>query len=102
MTAPALIAETQALRERVRVLEEENARLQQELDRTWRERNRAVAENKAWRDVMYVPGLPLRAARVDEFGPGEGEEVHLPALTPQRLTDLLDMIAQARAALSGE
>lgn len=77
---------TAALEERVKLLEAENARV-------WRERNIAYAKVKAWEAVVYVEGLPLRAARVDEWGPGEGEQTTVPELTPKRLVDLLDRLA---------
>jgi hypothetical protein len=72
-------------------------RLRAENERVWRERNRAITENGAWRGVLYMENLPVRAVQVAEWGPGEGEHVTLPELTPQRLTDLLDEVATLRA-----
>lgn len=65
-------------------------------ERAWRERNVAYAKVKAWEAVVYVEGLPLRAVRVDEWGPGEGEQTTVPDVTPKRLTELLDELAAIR------
>lgn len=81
----------------------EIARLRAELEeanrreeRAWRERNVAYAKVKAWEATVYVEGLPLRAVRADDWGPGEGAHTTVPEVTPKRLVDLLDELAQLR------
>lgn len=78
-------------------LKAEIARLRASEERAWRERNIAYAKVKAWESVVFVEGLPLRAVKVDEWGPGEGETTTVPEVTPQRLTDLLDEMHRLRA-----
>jgi hypothetical protein len=78
----------------------ENKVLRDEAWGAWAERNKAVAKVKAWEATVYVEGLPLRAVRVDEWGPGEGETVAIPDITPNKLTELLDRLAAAEARLA--
>lgn len=70
-----------------------------ELQIAWRERNVAYAKVKGWESVVFVEGLPLRAVPVDEWGPGEGGSTSIPVVTPQKLTDLLDELAQLRVGV---
>jgi uncharacterized small protein (DUF1192 family) len=88
---------SEKLKRRVAELEDEVAALKVENNRAWAERNTAYAKVKAWEAVVFVERLPLRAVRVDEWGPGEGGETSVPEVTPQKLTDLLDEIARLRA-----
>ena len=74
-------------------LERERDRLQHSEEDAWRECNRAVTKVKAWENVVYIEGLPLRAVRVDEFGPGKGDQVAVPEITPKKLTELLERLA---------
>lgn len=77
----------------------ENARLREECERAWRERNIAVAKVRAWEATVVVEKLPYqRAHRVDEWGPSEGETIVVPEVTPRRLTEILDELATLRAA----
>lgn len=78
---------------------DENERLRAEAEQAQRERNIAYAKVKAWESVVYVEGLPLRAVPVGEWGPGEGETTTVPEVTPKKLTELLDELRTARAAL---
>lgn len=89
---------TKALRQRIAELEADVSRLTEENARAWRERNEAYAKVKAWESVVYVEGLPLRAVRIDEWGPGEGGMTSVAEVTPGKLTDLLDEIARLRKA----
>jgi hypothetical protein len=70
--------------------------LKEENRRAWTERNEAYAKVKAWESVVYVEKLPLRAVRIDEWGPGEGGTTTVPEITRQKLTDLLAEIAKLR------
>ena len=87
------IAATSAKDKRIAELEADAIKLEHENERIWRERNIAYAKVKAWEAVLYVEGLPLRAVRVDEWGPGEAEQTTVPEVTPKRLVELLDRLA---------
>ena len=82
--------------------ESEIMSLREELDRAWRQRNEAFNKVRAWEGVVYVTGghLPMRLAEGREWGPGGDEPVAVPSLTPGRLTDLLDELAQLRSKAS--
>ena len=86
----------------ITALETEVMQLQKDVERLWSERNIAYAKVKGWEATVYVEGLPLRAVRVDEFGPNEGDTTSIPEITPSRLTDLLDELHRLRAAQRGE
>lgn len=73
------------------------AELERNAEQAWRERAVYRTKYYALHDVMYVPELPLRAVRITEWGPGEGEQTTVPDLTPQRLGELLAEIAHLRA-----
>lgn len=92
MTAIALDRSAAAIER----LQAELAEVKASEELAWRERNVAYAKVKAWEAVVYVEGLPLRAVRVDEWGPGEGEQTTVPDVTPKRLTELLDELAAIR------
>jgi len=79
-----------------------NAELEAERDEALRRANRADARVKGWEATMVVRGLPRRIYPVDGWGPGEGETVEIPALTPQKLTEILgrvDALAAENKAL---
>jgi hypothetical protein len=71
-------------------------RLKESEARAWRERNIAYAKVKGWEATVFVEDLPLRPVKIDEWGPGEGETVAVPDITPRKLTDLLDELAELR------
>ena len=77
-------------------LRREISRLRESEARAWRERNVAYAKVKGWEATVFVEGLPLRAVPVDEWGPGEGEMVTIPDVTPRKLTELLDELEELR------
>jgi uncharacterized protein (UPF0335 family) len=83
-------------------LQRENEALREENKRAWTERNTAYTKVKAWESVVYVEGLPLRAVRVEEWGPGEGTETAVPDITPKKLTELLDELAALREQEKGD
>jgi hypothetical protein len=85
------------LKERIEVLEAENLRLRESETKAWTERNIAYAKVKGWEATVYVEGLPLRAVKVDEWGPGEGGTTTIPDVIPRKLTELLDELAEHRA-----
>jgi hypothetical protein len=89
----AVLTATSAKDKRIAELEADAIKLEHENERIWRERNIAYAKVKAWEAVLYVEGLPLRAVRVDEWGPGEAEQTTVPEVTPKRLVELLDRLA---------
>lgn len=82
--------------ERIEELERENARLHEENERAWAERNIAYAKVKGWESTVFVERLPLRSVKVDEWGPGEGGATTIPHVTPTKLTELLDEIKALR------
>lgn len=59
----------------------------------WRRANLAEAAVRGWEGTMVIANLPMRVVPVDGWGPGEGEQVAIPALTPEKLTDILDRLA---------
>lgn len=69
-----------------------NARLRRELDAALTRAARAEAKVAGWEATVVCTGLPQRAVPVQGWGP-EGGEVSVPAITPQKLTDLLDRLA---------
>lgn len=71
------------------------------LDQLWRERNHAVQKVRAWEDVVYVEGGAMRAVLCAEWGPGEGDQVAVPEITPKQITQLLDEVIKLRAAAEG-
>lgn len=77
---------------------EEIERLNAENERIWRERNIAVTKVKGWEETLVVEQLPPRVLQVREWGPGEGEQVSIPQITPRRLTEILDELAALKAA----
>lgn len=83
--------------ERIAELEEQVANLKAENDRAWRERNEAYAKVKGWEATVYVERLPLRALPINDWGPGGEGQTTIPEVTPQRLTELLDELAELRA-----
>jgi hypothetical protein len=85
-----------ALRDQIEQLQDEILRLRESEARAWTERNIAYAKVKGWEATMFVEGLPLRSVEVDQWGPGEGGETTVPQMTPRKLTDLLDEIAELR------
>lgn len=84
--------------ERIADLEAEVARLKEENDRAWRERNEASAKVKGWEATVYVEKLPLRAVPINDWGPGGEGTTSVPDITPRKLTELLDEIAELRNA----
>lgn len=97
--APDLADTALAALDRVAELEDERGQLREEIKRAWQQRNEAVAKVKAWESQVYIDDLPLLAAPVDEFGSGHGETVAVPCVTPKRITELLDELRRAHAAL---
>ena len=71
-------------------------RLSKENERLWRARNHAITKVRGWEDVIVAEGLPFRAVRVEEWGPGEGEQVAVPEVTPTKLTAILDELHDLR------
>ena len=69
-----------------------NAEMEAERDGALRRANRANARVKGWEATMVVANLPRRICPVDGGRPGEGETVEIPALTPERLTEILDRV----------
>lgn len=78
-------------------LEAEVSRLTRDNERLWLEHNVAITKVRGWEATLVTKGLPLRALRVGEWGPGEGETVSIPEVTPVRLTALLDELSQVKA-----
>jgi hypothetical protein len=84
--------------ERIADLEDEISRLKDENNRAWRERNEAYAKVKGWEATVYVEKLPLRAVQINDWGPGGEGQTAIPEITPRKLTELLDELAELRAA----
>ena len=88
------------LREEIAELKAEIAELKEENRRAWTERNEAYAKVKGWEATVFVEKLPIRAVRIDEWGPGEGGTTTVPDVTPRKLTELLDEVAELRAKVA--
>ena len=89
-----LKVENANLKARIEKLEAEN-------DRLWLERNEAVTKVQGWERVVFNKGFqplqdPTQSVRQTEWGPGEGREIAIPAITPEKLTDLLDELDMRR------
>jgi hypothetical protein len=70
----------------------ENALLRLELNAALARAARAEAKVAGWEATVVCAGLPQRVVPAQGWGP-EGGEVSVPAITPQKLTDLLDRLA---------
>lgn len=79
--------------DRVKELEAEVARLNAESERAWTAANRAEAKVRGWEATVVCTGLPTRQWLVHGWGPGEGGTVEIPALTPEKITSILDRLA---------
>lgn len=73
------------------------AALVAECDEALRRANIAEARVKGWEATVVITNLPSRIWPVEGWGPGEGETVAIPDLTPKKLTDILDRLKAADA-----
>lgn len=77
--------------------------LGQECDRAWKERNYAITKIKAWESCVFAYAPPIvRSMVVEEWGPGEGDIIQVPQVTPQKITDLIDELIRLRQLTIGE
>jgi hypothetical protein len=82
--------------ERIDELGAQVAQLKEENRRAWTERNEAYAKVKGWEATVYIEKLPLRAVPINDWGPGGEGQTSVPDITPKKLTDLLNEIAELR------
>lgn len=90
----------EALAARVAVLEAERVQILRREEEAWRRANHAEAKVRGWQSTLVVRDLPMMSVPVTGWGPGEGEQTAVPKITPERLTDILDRLARAEAALA--
>lgn len=83
-------------------LREERAQILRREEEAWRRANHAEARVRGWEATLVVADLPQRFAPVQGWGPGEGDAVSVPQITPERLTSILDRLAKAEAALTAK
>ena len=84
---------------RERILQARIAELEADAERAWTRANRAESKVAAWERTMVVVGMPTRLEPWVGWGPGGGDPVEVPALTPEKLTSILDRLARAEAAI---
>jgi hypothetical protein len=61
----------------------------------WTRANAAESKVSAWESIVCVVGGPMRVAPNVGWGPGSDERVIVPAITSERLTNILDKLADA-------
>ncbi len=73
--------------------------VKREANRAWRERNEAVARVKAWEGIVCLTDDdPLKAIKIGEWGPGEGDIINVRLPSPERLTNILHELRNIRQA----
>jgi hypothetical protein len=75
-------------------------RLEGELNHALQRASHAESKVAAWERTMVVTGLPMMRHPGTGWGPGGEDPVDVPALTPEKLTSILDRLARAEAAMT--